>query len=142
MKERMYKLDIYNDSAQILEMKTPKKIYSWISILIIFIMIFITFSIINFNVYKTYLAYLDSSGDILVELDYDDFPINKNNILYIKGVKYEYVVKEIIDNNLVLNINLDSGLNIEGNTFNISVLKERTSLFEIAKEKIKKGLGI
>ena len=47
----MDKLDIYNNSAIILDKKTPKKIISWITILIILTIMFVVFSLIPFNIY-------------------------------------------------------------------------------------------
>ena len=56
-------LDIYNDSAIILNKKTPKKIISWITIMIILTLLFVVFSFIPFNIYKPLVGYVDIIDD-------------------------------------------------------------------------------
>lgn len=142
---KMDKLDIYNDSAIILEKKTPKKIISWITILIILTILFIIFSFIPFNIYKAFIGYVNIDNNnsyIILNHDYSDFPLDKNNKLYIKSKKYNYRVVSIQDNEVVLDINLDDNLKIEGNVVALNMLKNRTTLFNIMKNKIKKGFGV
>jgi len=50
------KLDIYNNSAIILEKKTPKRIISWITILTIIVVLFVVFSMVPFNIYKPFIG--------------------------------------------------------------------------------------
>ena len=79
---KMDNLDIYNDSAIILEKKTPKKIISWITILIILTLLFVLFSFLPFNIYKPLVGYVDivdNSSYLILNLDDSDFPINKSN---------------------------------------------------------------
>lgn len=136
------KLDIYNNSAIIIDKKTPSKIISWITILIILSLIVIIFSFIKFNVYKSYFCYIDKDFCIISNLEYSDFPVDKSNNLYIKGKKYSYDVIGIKNNNLVLKIDLDSSMKIQNNIIAINILKNRTSLIKIIRKKIKKGFGL
>ena len=138
-------LDIYNDSAIILEKKTPKKIISWITILIILTILFVVFLFIPFNIYKPLFGYVDitnNSSYLILDFDKSDFPFNKNNELYIKSKKYDYKVVRIEENKLILNVNLDNNLKVQNNIVTANVLKNRTTLFNIIKNKIKKGFGV
>ena len=139
------KLDIYNDSAIILEKKTPKKIISWITILIVLLSFFVIISLIPFNIYKPFVGKVNIIDErILVELDlnYGGFPVNRYNKLYIKNKEYDYEVVSIEDNILYLDINLDESLRIQNNIVNVNILKDRTTIFKIIKNKIKKGFGV
>ena len=142
---KMDNLDIYNDSAIILEKKTPKKIISWITILIILTLLFVLFSFLPFNIYKPLVGYVDivdNSSYLILNLDDSDFPINKSNELYIKNKKYNYKIVKIKEDKLILSINLDNNLKIQNNIVTINILKNRTTLFKIIKNKIKKGFGV
>ena len=138
-------LDIYNDSAIILEKKTPKKIISWITILIILTILFVVFLFIPFNIYKPLVGYVDitnKSSYLILDFNKSDFPFNKNNELYIKNKKYDYKVVRIEGDKLILNVNLDNNLKVQNNIVTANVLKNRTTLFNIIKNKIKKGFGV
>lgn len=142
---KMDNLDIFNDSSIILNKKTPKKITSWITILIILIFIFIIFSFIPFNIYKPLIGYVDitnNSSYLVLDVDNSDFPLNKNNELYIKNKKYDYKIIKISEDNVILDINLENKLKIQNNIIAANFLKERTTLFKIIKNKIKKGFGV
>lgn len=139
------KLDIYNDSAIILEKKTPKKIISWITILVILLSLFLVFSIIPFNIYKPFIGKVnitETQTILTLDLNYSGFPVNKYNKLYIKNKEYSYKVVSIEDNILYLDINLDESLKIQNNIINVNILKDRTTIFKIIKNKIKKGFGV
>ena len=142
---KMDKLDIYNDSAIILDKNIPKKIISWITILIILMILFVVFSFVPFNIYKTFVGYIyieDNNSYVVLSINESDFPINKNNKLYIQNKKYDYEVVMIQEDKLVLNINLDDNLKIQDNQVILNILKNRTTLFEIIKNKIKRGFGV
>ena len=142
---KMDKMDIYNNSAIILDRKTPKKIISWITILIILTILFIIFTFIPFNVYKPIIGSVNitnNSSYLILNINGSDFPINKNNELYIKNKKYDYEVVKIEEDKLILNINLDNNLKIQNNMITVNILKNRTTLFNIIKNKIKKGFGV
>ena len=145
MNTNVDKLDIYNNSAIILDKKTPKKIISWITILIIFLILFIVCSFIPFNIYKPYMGYLNIESDeafFVSELVYSDFPVIKNKKLYIKGKQYKYDIINIEKNNLVLKIDLEDNLKINNNILTVNILKDRTTIFKIVGNKLKKGFGL
>lgn len=134
----MDKIDIYNDSAIILNRKTPKCIVSWITILILlFIICFILFSI-PFNIYNSVIGQVILvDNDYYVLVDSSDFPLNKK--LYIKDKCYSYkIIKK--DNNILLKLDLDDSLKSNNNIILIHTQSNRTTVFKILKEKIKKGV--
>ena len=145
MYTKMDKIDIYNDSAIILEKKTPKKIISWITILIILTLIFLFLSFLPFNLYKTKVGYVnivDNNSYIVLPIDESDFPVHKNKKLFIKNKKYNYKIMKLESDKLILKINLDNNLKIQNNIVKLNILKDRTTLFKIIKNKIKKGFEI
>lgn len=145
MYTKMDKIDIYNDSAIILEKKTPKKIISWITILIILTLIFLFLSFLPFNIYKTKVGYVDivdNNSYIVLPINECDFPVHKNKKLFIKNKKYNYKIMKLESDKLILKINLDNNLKIQNNIVKLNILKDRTTLFKIIKNKIKKGFEI
>ena len=140
----MDKLDIYNNSAIILDKKTPNKIVSWITILTILLILFIIFSFIPFNIYKPYIGYVEIKGSdtfLNIKLEYSDFPVSKNKKMYIKNKAYKYEVIDIENDIVVIKINLEDNLKLEKNILTINILKDRTTLCNMIKNKIKKGFG-
>lgn len=134
----MDKIDIYNDSAIILNRKTPKCIISWITILILlFIICFILFSI-PFNIYNSVIGQVTLvDNDYYVLVDSSDFPLNKK--LYIKDKYYRYkIIKK--DSNILLKLDLDDSLKLNNNIILMHTQSDRTTVFKILKEKIKKGV--
>ncbi|MDO4963269.1 MAG: hypothetical protein Q4E75_04145 [bacterium] len=142
MDEGMDKIDIYNDSAIILDKTTPKKIISWITILIFLTTIFIIISLIPLNTYKTYIGTIKiDNGNSYILLNDCDFPIKNNNYLYIKSKKYFYKVENISDGYIALSLKLENNIKINNNKVLVNILDDRTSLYKVIKNKIKKGLG-
>lgn len=142
---KMDNLDIYNDSAIILDKKTPRKIISWVTILIILFLLFIIFMFVPFSVYKTFIgnvSIIDDNSYLILDLDSGDFPIDKYKKLYIKSKKYDYEIIGIEDNKLILSINLDDNLKIDKNIITVNILKDKTTLFKLIKNKIKKGFDL
>lgn len=145
MKLKEDSIDIYNNSALILNTKTPSFIKSWIIILIILSLLFIIISFVHFNVYGSYYGRViidDNKSYIKLTLDKSDFPINKNNKLYIKKDKYKYKVLDIQDNNVLLDVKLKKDIKLNNNIVLVNILKDRTTLLKIIKNKIKKGFGL
>ena len=145
MKLKEDNIDIYNNSALILNNKTPAFVNSWIIILIILSLLFITISFIPFNIYSTHNGYIITDNNesyISLTLEKSDFPINKNNKLYIKNKNYKYKILSIKDNNVLISIKLKDDININNNFIVVNVLKNRTTLFKIIKSKIKKGFDV
>lgn len=138
-------IDIYNNSAIILNNKTPNFIKSWIVILVILSLLLIIISFIPFNIYNTYNGLVIVDNDefyISLNLEKSDFPINKNNKLYIKDKNYKYKILSIQDNNILISIKLKDDIKINNNIVVVNILKNRTTLFKIIKNKIKKGFDL
>lgn len=143
MIEGMDKIDIYNDSAIILNNTELSRINSWIFILILMLIIFIIFSFIPFKVYNTLIGTLNIDNDkvyFITKLEEKDFPINKKNKLYIRNKEYDYKVISIKDDNLILRIDLDDNMKIQNNTIMVNILKGNMTIVKFLKERIKKGL--
>ena len=117
----MDELDIFNNSAIILEKKVPKKIISWLTILVIIFCFLTIVSFIEINIYKPIIGKYKNNS---LEMYIDGFPINKKNILFANGKKLDYKI-------------LDKNLRIENNIIIINMLKGKTSLYKIIKSKWK-----
>lgn len=142
---KMDKIDIYNDSAIILNKKMPKSIISWITILFFLLILLVIIFIVPFNIYKNYIGYVEVDNIdtyLVLETQESDFPINKNNKLYIKRDNYDYEIVSIKKDNIILKVDLKEEIKIEDNIVLVNILKDRTTVFEILKNKIKKGLGL
>ena len=145
MKLKEDNIDIYNNSAIILNNKTPNFINSWIIILIILSLLFVIISFIPFNIYSTYNGIVIENYKefyISLNLEKSDFPINKNNKLYIKDKNYKYKILSIENNNMLISIKLKDDVKINNNIVVVNILKNRTTLFKIIKNKIKKGFDL
>ena len=144
MKLREDNIDIYNNSAIILNRKTPNIIKSWIIILIILSLLFIAILFIPFNIYTSFNGYVMIENDIsyINIIDETEFPIKKKDKLYIKDKKYKYEVINIDNSNILLKVNLEDNIKINNNIVVVNILKDRTSLFEIIRNKIKKGFDL
>jgi hypothetical protein len=132
-----------------MERSYPKKIISWIFIIILFFIIFIP--IFFFYKYYTYLNYEALIVDDMLEVYYksSDMPI-KNKELYIDGKKYNYSIVKISDNEVLINnikytliyLKLDNMLditNIDNNCVKVSFKYEPTTLYQEFKKRILKG---
>lgn len=140
----MDSIDIYNNKACIIENKYIYSKYFVIILIIIFILL-IMFSFIPFNIYKNYVGSViieNNTSYIKIETNLSDFPINKNNKLYILKDKYNYEIIKIENNNVILKVNLKDNIRINNNILLLNILTNRTTLFDILKYKLKKGLCI
>ena len=138
-------IDIYNNCAIILDRKTPSLIKSWIIILILLSTLFITILFIPYNRYITYNGYVmlkDDNSYISLNINKNDFPIKNKNKLYIENDEYKYKIISIEKNNLILSIDLKNNIQIKNNLITLHILKDRATLFEKIKNRIKKGFGL
>ncbi len=145
MKLKEDNIDIYNNSAIILNKNNSFYSTSWIIIISILFILFIICSFITFNVYKNYNGYIvldNNNSYVNLVLEKEDFPINKNNKLYIENNNYKYNVVNINENDVLLSVELEEYIKVNNNIVQVSILKDRTSLFKIIKNKIKKGFDL
>ena len=134
---------MYIDS-EILSRKMPKSIISWITILIITFILSLIFINIPFNTYKSFNGYIFKYKEkfyIRVLINKSDFPIYKKDTLYIKDKKYRYKIINIDKKKYILDLRLDNSIKIENNIVIVNIKKEKTTVFKILKNKIKKGFG-
>ena len=133
------------NSEEILERKMPKSIVSWITILIIFLIVSLIFINIPFNTYKSFNGYIFRYEDnfyIQVLINKSDFPINKKNTLYIKNKKYNYKVLNIDRKENILSLKLEDSIKIDNNIVKVNIKKGKTTVFNILKNIIKKGFDL
>jgi len=138
-------IDIYNNCAIILNKKTPSVIKSWIIILILLNILFITILFIPYNkyiIYKGYVILKNNKSYVSLNINTNDFPIKKKDKLYIENDKYNYKIISIENNNLILSINLNDNIKINNNLVTLHILKDKMTLFEKIKNRIKKGFGL
>lgn len=131
-------------NSEILSRKMPKSIISWITILIITFILSLIFINIPFNTYKSFNGYIFKYKEkfyIRVLINKSDFPIYKKDTLYIKDKKYKYEIINIDKKKYILDLRLDSSIKIENNIVIVNIKKEKTTVFKILKNKIKKGIG-
>ena len=145
MKLKEDNIDIYNSSAHILNNKTPDFINFWIIILVIFSLLFVVISFIPFNIYSSYNGIVIEKGKefyISLNIEKSDFPINKSDKLYIKDKNYKYKILSIKNNNVLISLKLKNDIKINNNIVVVNILKNRTTIFKIIKNKIKKGFDV
>lgn len=145
MKQGMESIDIFNNSANILYNKKPNSIKSWITILIllfIFMLIVINIPYSKYEIYQSKVIKIDGISYLKVRIDEVETPIYKNNNLYINYKKYLYKIKEINDNDIIIDINIPKSINIEGNIINIEIEKTKTTVLKKILKRIMKGLNI
>ena len=131
--------NIYDNTTFILKYETPKIVKSWLLVLKIFFGLFIIFMFIPYNTYKTYIGYvLLENNQSFILLDRNT-TLNKN--LYINDKKYEYEIVDTYDY-IKIKIDLEEELKINSLYLNISIRSDRKTLFEVLKNKIKKGIGL
>ena len=108
-------IDIYNNSAIILNNKTPNFIINWIIILILLSLLICIILFIPFNIYKQFNGYIilkDNNSYINLIVNKNDFPLYKNKKLFIEKEKYKYKIISIDDNNTIIKINLKEDIKI------------------------------
>ena len=131
--------NIYDNTTFILKYETPKIVKSWLLVLKIFLGLSIVFMFIPYNTYQSYIGYVvveNNQSFILL-----DKKINLNKNLYIHDKKYEYEILDTYDY-VKIKIDLEEELKINSLYLNINIRSDRKTLFEVFKNKIKKGLGL
>ena len=130
--------------GELLSRKMPKSIISWITILIIVFVFTLIFINIPFNTYKNFNGYIfEYEGKFYIEVvvNKSDFPIKNKDILYIKDKKYKYKLINIDKKKYILDLKLEDSIKIQNNIVRVNIKKEKTTVFKILKNKIKKGFG-
>ena len=130
--------NIYNSQDYYLYLKTPKRITSYITILILFSILFIIIGNIKYNKYKRYKAvyyndYIYFETDIIYDL----------KEMYYDGKKYNYEIESIDNNDISYVVKIKSDLSSKwvknGNYFDIYFVYQKTSVLKEVFNKIWKG---
>ena len=74
-------------------------------------------------------------------VDYKNDTLKNKDILYIKDKKYKYKLINIDKKKYILNLKLEDSIKIQNNIVRVNIKKEKTTVFKILKNKIKKGFG-
>lgn len=127
--------------------ENPPKVISWITILILFVILGLFFSVFfQFYIFSTYTGYIDTNDDynIRVVVDKDIFPIKDNYELYIDNKKYDYEIINIDYYNgyyeVFIDCNLDDEILVNNNIVTVRFQKYKTTLIKEFIKKIRKGL--
>ena len=127
--------------------ENPPKVISWITILILFVILGLFFSVFfQFYIFSTYTGYIDTNDDynIRVVVDKDIFTIKDNYELYIDNKKYDYEIINIDYYNgyyeVFIDCNLDDEILVNNNIVTVRFQKYKTTLIKEFIKKIRKGL--
>ena len=131
--------NLYDNTTFILKYETPKIVKSWLLVLKIFLGLSIVFMFIPYNTYQSYIGYVVVENNQSFILLDKKIKLNKN--LYIHDKKYEYEILDTYDY-VKIKIDLEEELKINSLYLNINIRSDRKTLFEVFKNKIKKGLGL
>lgn len=145
MRGKMENIDIFNNSAQILNKNIPKSIISFKTILFLLFIFVLIFINIPFNNYKIYQGSIHIENDkTLIKLNVNelDFPINKDNKLYIEYSRYNYKIINITNDYVLLEVDLNDNIKIENNMIIVKFKSEKTKIITKIKNIIKERVNI
>ena len=146
----MNNIDIYRNSSIIILRKVPKKIVSWILILIVSSIVFLIISVtFKYKKYITYEGVISNNyiefyvdDDFLDKETSDDVIINRNKYHYqiIAFEEYSYNLGINEYWKIVISADIPKEWIIENNKMKLVFLKEEKTLMQSIIDKIKKGL--
>lgn len=126
----------------------PKSIYSWITIIVSIILIFLIFAF-NYDFefyYNTKATYYKNNSMLKISIPIDDVDeITENNKLILGNMEYEYDVNKITNqliqgvnmqqySDILLDLRLDKKYKIENNLLDIKIKYDEKNIFEIIKD--------
>ena len=143
------KIDVFNESLNILNKKSNLYIIIWLFLLLLFLVISISIIIFyKFYEYETFLGYVRKIDDYKIVVYLKEFSKLNDYELYLEDEKLEFSIYSIsedyyIINNenyyeIVLSVNLKDVYKIENNILNLKIKKEQTTYLK----KIMKGIGL
>lgn len=125
----------------------PKKIYSFVTIILILLIIIFIISLFKFDFhYYTKATYIKDSDTLMIITDDNDLnKITSHDKLIIDNKEYQYKVRKIDKkilngisiqqyNEILISLKLDEKHKIENNSINIKVKYSQKTFFEIIKE--------
>lgn len=138
----MEDIELFNDSARIINNINRKSIISWNTILLLIIICFLIFINVPFNKYNVCVGTIKEENEFYIKIDKTEsnFPIKKTDKLYIEYKEYNYKIKEINDNYIVIKLNLEDKYKIDNNMVLVKFKSDKTSIYKILKELIKEEL--
>lgn len=152
----MDNINIFDNSTIIMMRKTPSKIFVWIVVIIIGLIVFLSLSIFyRYNKYLNYIGTIveeDTQYYIKIFIEEDKLVAFSNNILLIDNKEIEYKVKNISKNyyltpqsvkmhEVVLKCKLNQQLMIDNNMVQLRFKMPQTTAMHDFIENIKKELS-
>lgn len=129
-------MNAFNNSRVMIERKTPKKIISWITILIIITVLFICISVFyKYRKYNTYSALILKDDYVYLKIYSQDLP---NSEMYIYNKKVDYKVISNDFESTLVKCDLKGDYLITGNPIKIYFKGGYTTLFNEIKNKLRR----
>lgn len=126
----MNNIDVFNNKDIILFRKVPKNIYSYTTILIITIILFLIIGQIKYKKYANFYAYV-LDNKILIECEH--LPSYDSNLIFLNK-KYKYKLLNITDNIFTLEVNIPKEYMVDNNVLKIEMIKEETTILKEIKK--------
>jgi len=147
-------LDIFNNSSVVYMKKTNNRIISYVVILIIFSVLFLSLAFFYkfeiFNIYYGKVYEQDDETYVVLNVDSDFINISKRNYLEINNKSIKCHLNSFSDNYVVYNnkkywevtyeCELPDELNVNNNMIEIKIDRRTTTLFNEFIKKVKRGI--
>lgn len=133
----VYDASYIKDSSLIILKKTPFKIISWITVLLVSVILFTMFSLFfNYSYYFKYPAIYDNN--LKITMDLKDLIKLKDYKLLINKTFYDFKIEEVNEINNYYEVILDVNLDVSDKYVNVYFKSKPTTIFREFMKKIRK----
>ena len=154
MHQKYDSLDMFNNSSIVYMKKTNNKIISFITILIVFSILFLLLAIFyKFEVFNIYYGKVYKEEDntyVVFNVDSDFINVSKRNYLEINKKSIKCHLDSFSDNYILYNnkkywevtysCELPEELSLDNNTLEIRIDRRSTTLFNELRRKVERGI--
>lgn len=126
----MNNIDIFNNKDIILFRKVPKMIYSYTTILIITMVLFLIIGQIKYKKYSVFYAYV-LDDNLLIECDY--LPSYDDNLIF-ENKKYKYKLLDVTKQIFTIKVDIPKKHMIDNNVLEVRMIKEETTILKELKK--------
>lgn len=126
----MNNIDIFNNKDIILFRKVPKMIYSYTTILIITMVLFLIIGQIKYKKYSVFYAYV-LDNNLLIECDY--LPSYDDNLIF-ENKKYKYKLLDVTKQIFTIKVDIPKKHMIDNNVLEVRMIKEETTILKELKK--------
>ena len=154
MHQKYDSLDMFNNSSIVYMKKTNNKIISFITILIVFSILFLLLAIFyKFEVFNIYYGKVYKEEDntyVVFNVDSDFINVSKRNYLEINKKSIKCHLDSFSDNYILYNntkywevtysCELPKELSLDNNTLEIRIDRRSTTLFNELRRKVERGI--